>query len=84
MAVMVALDFLFSKLIRKGTLTVIDPKGLRMVFGDGYAPKATLRIHDRMTAWRLMLSNLNQVGKHYYDNGIAAPAPTPVPRSKDD
>jgi len=40
--------------------------------------------HSYMTAWRLMLSNLNQVGKHYYDNGIAAPAPAPVPRSKDD
>jgi hypothetical protein len=56
--------------------------------------------HDRMkytehsytTAWRLMLSNLNQVGKHYYENGIAAPAsapasasaPAPVTKSKDD
>ena len=34
-------------------------------------------------AWRLMLSNLNQVGKHYYENGIAderpAPAPAPAP-----
>jgi fatty acid desaturase len=49
--------------------------------------------HDRMkytehsytTAWRLMLSNLNQVGKHYYENGVSAPmAPAPVPKSKDD
>jgi fatty acid desaturase len=38
--------------------------------------------HSYTTAWRLMLSNLNQVGKHYYENGIAAPAP--VPKSKDD
>jgi len=49
--------------------------------------------HDRMkytehsytTAWRLMLSNLNRVGKHYYENGVSAPmAPAPVPKSKDD
>jgi len=66
-AVMVALDFLFSKLIRKGTLTVIDPKGQRMVFGDGNAPKATLRIHDRMTAWRLMLNPEMESGEAYMD-----------------
>jgi fatty acid desaturase len=26
--------------------------------------------HSYTTAWRLMLSNLNTVGKHYYENGI--------------
>jgi fatty acid desaturase len=38
--------------------------------------------HSYMTAWRLMLSNLNQVGKHYYENGIAVP--TATPKQKDD
>ena len=40
--------------------------------------------YSYMTAWRLMLSNLNRVGKHYYENGVAAPALAPVPKSKDD
>ena len=42
--------------------------------------------HSYMTAWRMMLSNLNQVGKHYYDNGIAesVATPTPTPKPKDD
>jgi fatty acid desaturase len=40
--------------------------------------------HSYTTAWWLMLSNLNQVGKHYYENGVAAETPTPAPRSKDD
>lgn len=38
--------------------------------------------HSYMQAWWLMLSNLNQVGKHYYENGIqvsAVPVPVPVP-----
>jgi len=26
--------------------------------------------HSYTTAWRLMLSNLNEVGKHYYENGV--------------
>jgi fatty acid desaturase len=28
--------------------------------------------HSYKDAWRLMLSNLNQVGKHYYENGVEA------------
>ena len=45
--------------------------------------------HSYITAWRMMLSNLNQVGKHYYDNGIAESVPmhthTPTPpKPKDD
>jgi len=35
--------------------------------------------HSYMTAWRLMLSNLNQVGKHYYENGVAVETPTSTP-----
>jgi fatty acid desaturase len=38
--------------------------------------------HSYSTAWRMMLSNLNQVGKHYYENGIAVPTPTPTPTQK--
>jgi hypothetical protein len=30
--------------------------------------------HSYKEAWWLMLSNLNQVGKHYYANGIQAAA----------
>ena len=30
--------------------------------------------HSYKDAWRLMLSNLNQVGKHYYENGTEAAA----------
>ena len=35
--------------------------------------------HSYKDAWRLMLSNLNQVGKHYYENGIASAKPTATP-----
>lgn len=40
--------------------------------------------HSYTTAWWLMLSNLNQVGKHYYENGVAASAASAAPKSKDD
>jgi fatty acid desaturase len=39
-------------------------------FCEKWAPDLKYVEHSYMEAWRLMLSNLNQVGKHYYTNGI--------------
>jgi len=39
-------------------------------FCNKWAPHLKYTEHSYMEAWRLMLSNLNQVGKHYYDNGV--------------
>ena len=39
-------------------------------FCKKWAKHLTYTEHSYFTAWRLMLSNLNQVGKHYYANGI--------------
>ena len=52
---------------------------------DATADRLKYTEHSYMTAWRLMLSNLNQVGKHYYENGIAEQASmASAPKSKDD
>ena len=40
-------------------------------FCERHAPALKNTEHSYKDAWRLMLSNLNQVGKHYYENGIA-------------
>ena len=49
-------------------------------FCDKWAPDLKYVEHSYMQAWWLMLSNLNQVGKHYYANGIQASAdPEPEP-----
>jgi hypothetical protein len=39
-------------------------------FCEKWSPDLTYVEHSYTQAWRLMLSNLNQVGKHYYENGI--------------
>ena len=49
-------------------------------FCDKWSPDLKYVEHSYMQAWWLMLSNLNQVGKHYYDNGIQASA-IPAPGS---
>ena len=43
-------------------------------FCERHAPALKYTEHSYKDAWRLMLSNLNQVGKHYYENGIEAEA----------
>ena len=37
------------------------------------APTIKYVEHSYFDAWRLMLSNLNEVGKHYYEHGVSRP-----------
>lgn len=39
-------------------------------FCERHAPHVKYTEHSYKDAWRLMLSNLDQVGKHYYENGV--------------
>ena len=44
-------------------------------FCERHAPTLKYTEHSYKDAWRLMLSNLNQVGKHYYENGVSVEGP---------
>ena len=56
--------------IRKGTLTVIDSQGRRHVFGDGKAPQAGIRLHDRATELKLVLNPPLHVGEAYMEGRL--------------
>ena len=43
-------------------------------FCEKWAPHLKYTEHTYMESWRLMLSNLNEVGKHYYSNGVKRPS----------
>ena len=43
-------------------------------FCEKWAPNLKYTEHTYMESWRLMLSNLNEVGKHYYENGVRRPS----------
>ena len=43
-------------------------------FCERHAPALKYTEYSYKDAWRLMLSNLNQVGKHYYENGVKVAA----------
>ena len=57
--------------IRKGTLTVIDSRGRRHVFGDGTAPRAGIRLHNRWTELKIILNPPVYVGEAYMDGHLS-------------
>jgi fatty acid desaturase len=44
-------------------------------FCERHASALKYTEHSYKDAWRLMLSNLDQVGKHYYENGVSVEGP---------
>ena len=56
--------------IRKGTLTVIDSRDRSYVFGDGGAPRATIRLHDRWSEIKLVLNPPLRVGEAYMEGRL--------------
>jgi cyclopropane-fatty-acyl-phospholipid synthase len=61
---------LFRRIISIGTLTVIDAGGTTHVFGDGGAPKVTIRLHDRALHHRLLTNAKLFLGEAYMDGTL--------------
>jgi cyclopropane-fatty-acyl-phospholipid synthase len=68
--VMLVLDLLLKRLVRTGTLTVIDAEGVRHRYGNGQAPIATARLHGRRTALRLLLHPEFETGEAFMDGRL--------------
>ncbi|MCX6959952.1 MAG: cyclopropane-fatty-acyl-phospholipid synthase [Verrucomicrobia bacterium] len=62
---MALLDPILKPLIRSGSLRVIDWKGIVTDYGDGSGKPVGIRIHDRATAWRLLLNPQMEGGEAY-------------------
>ena len=62
---------LFKKVIRKGQLTLVDPKGNKQTFsGVEPGPEATLLVHRASIDWKLFLNPELHVGEAYMDGDI--------------
>jgi cyclopropane-fatty-acyl-phospholipid synthase len=61
---------LLGKLIREGSLTLIDAHGNVYAFGDGTAPKVTIRLHDRALHWKMGANPALYVGEAYMDGTL--------------
>jgi cyclopropane-fatty-acyl-phospholipid synthase len=60
---------LLKRMIRQGTLTLIDHKGERTIYGGG-APRGTLRMMDRRVPWDLMTNPELKLGELYMEGRI--------------
>ena len=67
---MLPIDFVFRRVIVKGTLEVTDPRGRRHVIGDGTGPKVSIRITDKWFATKLALSPSMTIGEGYMDGTL--------------
>jgi cyclopropane-fatty-acyl-phospholipid synthase len=61
---------LLEKLIHSGSLTLIDAAGRKFEMGDGTDPKVTVRIHGRLTQWKLALNPSLYAGEAFMDGTL--------------
>lgn len=61
---------LLDRLVRTGTLRLIDAGGQSHTFGDGQPPRATIRIHDPSLNWRIPLHPSLATGEAFVDGRL--------------
>ncbi len=64
------LSVLLNRMIRVGTLNVIDADGKRHVFSGDPGPSSTIRLHDRALHHKLYLNPDLYVGEAYMDGTL--------------
>ena len=61
---------MFRRLIRIGSLRVVDANGCTHDYGDGITPRVTLRLHDRASHWQLYLRPSLAAGEAFMDGRL--------------
>jgi cyclopropane-fatty-acyl-phospholipid synthase len=62
------------RIVRHGTLIVIDADKRQHVFGDNAPPAVTIRLHDRRLHWQLFLNLSLELGEAYMDCMMLRPS----------
>src|SRR3546814_2722846 len=61
---------LLERVVRDGSLTVIDANGKTHRFGGAPGPKATIRLHDRALHHKLFFNAKLHIGEAYMDGSL--------------
>jgi cyclopropane-fatty-acyl-phospholipid synthase len=61
---------LLDRLVRTGSLRLIDASGKSYTFGDGTEPRAAIRIHDPALGWRIPLNPSMATGEAYMNGTL--------------
>ena len=64
------LTTLLDRMVRSGSLTLIDADGRQHRFGDGGAPHVTVRLHDRKLHLKIALNPSLAAGEAYMDGTL--------------
>jgi cyclopropane-fatty-acyl-phospholipid synthase len=64
------LSKMLERIVRHGSLTLIDAKGKRYLFGDGGEPAVTIRVHDPALHWRIPMNPTLHAGEAYMDGTL--------------
>jgi cyclopropane-fatty-acyl-phospholipid synthase len=67
---MAVLDPVLKRLVRNGTLGVIDWRGKTTLYGDGTGNRVVIRLKNRATALRLIFNPQLAVGEAYMDGTL--------------
>ena len=67
---MLVLKSILRNMVRVGTLTVIDAKGIPHVFAGERGPAVTIRLHDHRMPWGLALMPSLAAGEGYMDGRL--------------
>ncbi|WP_316977459.1 cyclopropane-fatty-acyl-phospholipid synthase family protein [Shumkonia mesophila] len=64
------LDWLLTRLVRVGTLTLVDAEGRTRVYRGEPGPEVRVRLHDKALHWRLPLNVQLTAGEAYMDGTL--------------
>lgn len=62
---------LLHRLVRRGSLVVVDARNHRHSFGDNTAPAVIVRLHDRRLHWQLFLNPGLTLGEAYTEGRLS-------------
>lgn len=69
------LSIFLNKLIRYGTLNIIDTQGKKHTFSGTPEPEISIRIHDKSLLWKLFLKPDLKAGEAYMDGTLTIEPP---------
>jgi len=72
---MFPLSIFLNKIIKQGTLNIIDVEGKKHQFKGTYEPEVTIRIHDKSLLWKIFLKPDLKAGEAYMDGSLTIEPP---------
>ena len=67
---MLVLKTILKKLIRVGTLTIVDASGRLHTFSGRSGPTVTVNLHNNLIPWRMVITPTMAIGEGYMEGHL--------------